>query len=283
MTPSPRRLGATVGWTAVALVAFAANSILCRLALRDGSIEPLAFTALRLASGALVLAPFLRSRGEAPAEPWNARSALALSLYAIAFSLAYLGLDAGVGALLLFGAVQATMIGAGLASGERPTPRRLSGLALACGGLVVLARPGAAAPPLASALLMVAAGVAWGVYSLVGRGVRAPTRSTARNFLLAAPLGLAAWALAPGAAPGARGVALALASGALTSGLGYVVWYAALRGHSATSAAAVQLLVPVLAAAGGVLALGESATPRLVLAGALTLGGVALAVLSPRR
>lgn len=283
MTPSPRRPGATVGWTAVALVAFAANSILCRLALRDGSIEPLPFTALRLASGALVLAPFLLGRGEAAAERWSPRSALALALYAVAFSLAYLRMDAGVGALLLFGAVQATMIGTGLAGGERPTPRRVVGLALACGGLALLALPGAAAPPIASALLMLAAGVAWGVYSLAGRGASAPTRSTARNFLLAAPLGLAAWALSPGASPSARGVALALVSGALTSGLGYVVWYRALRGHSATSAALVQLLVPVLAAVAGVLALGEAATPRLLLAGALTLGGVALAVLTPRR
>lgn len=282
MTHSPRRPGATVGWTAVALVAFAANSILCRLALRDGSIEPLAFTALRLASGALVLAPFLAARGEAPPERWSARSALALALYAVAFSLAYLGLDAGLGALLLFGAVQATMLGAGLARGERPTPRRLVGLALACGGLVVLARPGVTAPPIGSALLMLAAGAAWGVYSLAGRGARVGSRASARNFLLAAPLGLAAWALAPGAAPSARGIALAIVSGALTSGLGYVVWYRALRGHSATSAALAQLLVPVLAAVAGVLGLGEPATPRLFLAAALTLGGVALAVLAPQ-
>jgi drug/metabolite transporter (DMT)-like permease len=281
MTPTPRGAAATAALTALALLAFAANSVLCRLALRGGEIGPLTFTALRLCSGALVLLPFLRARGEP--ERWSARAALALALYALGFSLAYLWLDAGVGALLLFGAVQCTMLGAGLAGGERPTPLRALGIALACAGLVVLVRPGSAAPAPAGALLMLAAGVAWGAYSLAGRGARVPTRATARNFLLAAPLGLAAWACVPEAQASARGVALAVLSGALTSGLGYVLWYAALRGHSAVSAAVVQLLVPLLAAAAGVLALGESASPRLFAAAALSLGGVALAVLAPRR
>lgn len=283
MTSPPRSVGATAALTALTLLAFAANSILCRLALRGGAIEPLDFTTLRLSSGALVLLPFLRARGAAAHEPWSPRAALALAAYAVAFSLAYLWLDAGVGALLLFGAVQVTMIGAGLSRGERPTKLRALGIVLACAGLAALVRSGGAAPAPAGALLMVAAGVAWGAYSLAGRGSRVPARATARNFLLAAPLGLAAWALAPGAAPSARGVALAVTSGALTSGLGYVLWYAALRGHSATSAAVVQLLVPVLAAVAGVFVLGESASTRLVVSGALTLGGVALAVLAPRR
>jgi drug/metabolite transporter (DMT)-like permease len=282
MTSPPRAAAATAALTALALIAFAANSVLCRLALRGGEIGPLAFTALRLASGALVLLPFLCAR-DAERERWSPRSALALALYALGFSLAYLALDAGVGALLLFGAVQCTMLGAGLAAGERPTPLRALGIALACAGIVVLVRPGGGAPPTAGALWMLAAGAAWGAYSLAGRGARVPARATARNFLLAAPLGLAAWAVAPGAGASPRGVALAVISGALTSGLGYVLWYAALRGHTAISAAVVQLLVPVLAAAAGVVALGESAGPRLFLAAALTLGGVALAVLAPRR
>ena len=281
MGATPRGPAATAALTAVALVAFAANSILCRLALREGAIDAPAFTALRLASGALVLLPFLRARG-AP-EPWSPRAALALAVYALGFSFSYLWLDAGVGALLLFGAVQGTMIGAGLAGGERPGPLRVAGIALAAAGVVVLVRPGGAAPQPLGALLMVAAGVGWGAYSLLGRGTLAPTRATARNFVLAAPIGLGLWALLPGEAPSAEGVALAVASGALTSGLGYVVWYAALRGHSATSAAVVQLLVPLLAALTGTLLLDEAAGPRLWTSAALTLGGVALAVLARPR
>ena len=277
MTSPQRAAGATAALTALALLAFAANSVLCRLALRGGEIGPLAFTALRLASGALVLLPFLRARG-AQQERWSPRSALALALYAVGFSLAYLWLDAGVGALLLFGAVQCTMLGAGFAAGERPTRTRALGIALACAGLVVLVRPGGAAPALEGALLMLAAGAAWGAYSLAGRGARVPTRATARNFLLAAPLGLCAWACAPSAAVSPRGVALAVISGALTSGLGYVLWYAALPALSATSAATIQLSVPAIAAIGGAMLLAEPITPRLLLASAAVLGGIALTI-----
>ncbi len=270
----------TAALTALALVAFAANSILCRLALRAQAIDPVAFTAIRLASGALALLPFLRA-SPGSTRPWSPRAAAALCAYALAFSLSYLWLDAGTGALLLFGAVQVTMIGAGLYSGERPTPLRALGIGCAVVGVVVLVLPGVSAPQPLGAVLMSAAGVAWGLYSLLGRGAAAPTRSTACNFLLAAAAGLIALAVAPGdafATP--RGVALAVASGAITSGMGYVIWYAALRGHSATSAAAVQLAVPVIAALGGVAFLGERPSSRLFAAGALTLGGVLVAVLA---
>lgn len=278
MAQPPRGPGATIALTALALVAFAANSILCRLALREGAIDAPAFTALRLAAGALVLVPFLRARAEP--EPWSPRAALALAVYALGFSFAYRWLDAGVGALLLFGAVQGTMIGSGLARGERPSALRLLGIALAAAGVVVLVRPGGAAPEPRGALLMLAAGVAWGAYSLLGRGTHAPARASACNFLLAAPLGLLVWVLAPHSPTTTEGALLAVTSGALTSGLGYVIWYAALGGHTATSAAVVQLLVPLIAALAGVLLLGEQATPRLWTSAALTLGGVALAVLA---
>jgi len=274
----------TVLLTAVTLVAFAANSILCRLALRSVAIDPLSFTALRLASGALVLLPFLRAPTRADPSRWSPASAVALAGYALGFSLAYVWLDAGTGALLLFGAVQVTMIGAGLRAGERPTALRALGIVAAVVGVVVLVAPGVSAPEPAGAALMAGAGVAWGVYSLLGRGVPTPTRATARNFLLAAPLGMLALLARPSTlSVTLEGALLAVTSGALTSGLGYVVWYAALRGHSATSAAVVQLSVPVLAALGGVAFLGEEPTPRLLAAGALTLGGVPVAVLARRR
>ncbi len=270
--------------TALTLAAFAGNSLLCRMALRSGAIGPAWFTALRLASGAAVLLPFL-GRGTAlgARRPWRPLAAAALFVYALGFSLAYVSLEAGTGALLLFGAVQITMIGAGLLQGERPTPLRVLGMLAAGTGAVLLVLPGVAAPDLAGAVLMTLAGIAWGVYSLLGRGVREPMRATAWNFLLAAPVGLFALPFAPTRALGAQGTALACASGAITSGLGYVLWYAALRGHSATSAAVVQLAVPVLAALGGVAFLGEKPTLRLLGCGALTLGGVAIAVLARRR
>lgn len=267
--------------TGLALLAFAGNSLLCRLALSRGAIDPLSFTALRLASGALALLPFLGAPGP---RPWNPRAALALFAYALGFSLAYVSIDAGTGALLLFGLVQITMIGVGIAQGERPTLLRGAGIAAASAGVIWLVAPGARAPDPRGALLMAGAGVAWGLYSLLGRGVTGPRAATACNFVLAAPLALALLALNP-SRPSLTtyGALLAVASGAITSGLGYVLWYAALRGHSATSAAVVQLAVPMLAAAGGVVLLGEPPTGRLAGSAALTLGGVALAVAGPRR
>lgn len=292
--------------TAVALVALAANSLLCRLALAEpdvdyGAGDALLFTGVRMIAGAIALAPFVvRSwrRGE-PRPPW--RSAVALFAYAIAFSFAYLELTTGTGALLLFGAVQVTVIGAALASGERLRVLEWAGAAAALSGLVWLVMPGVTAPSLTGALLMIGAGIAWGVCSLLGRrpagqaqpaqhaqpaqpAQLSPTAATAWSFVRAAPLALLCFALAGAAVDFdfdprvGRLVLLASASGAITSGLGYVVWYAALRSHTATSAALVQLTVPVLAAMAGVVVLDESVTIRLAISVALVIGGVATAV-----
>ncbi len=266
--------------TALAMIAFAANSLLCRIALRETDIDAASFTTVRLAAGALALWLLVRLRGGGTARDGSWLSALALFAYAAGFSYAYLTLPAAVGALLLFGAVQATMIGYGLARGERFNRRQALGLALASGGLVGLLLPGLSAPPLAGAALMVAAGIAWGVYSLRGRGGRNPTAITAGNFVRALPfaaaLSLAMWSRA---SVDPAGVGYAVASGALASGLGYAIWYTALPGLRATSAATVQLSVPVIAALGGALLLGEAITPRLVLAALAVLGGIALVIL----
>ncbi len=274
----------TASLTALALVAFAGNSLLCREALGHRLMDPASFTAVRLASGAVVLWLVARFRGGAPLRQGHWISALALFGYAAAFSLAYLDLTAGTGALLLFGSVQLTMLGWGLATGERPRPAEWMGLALALGGLVVLVRPGLTAPPAAGAALMALAGFAWGVYSLRGRGNRDALGATAGNFLLTVPM--AALLLLAGRGQlhtTGSGLVLAGASGALASGAGYAIWYTALPALTATRAALVQLLVPVLAAAGGVVLLAEPVPLRLPLAAALVLGGVALAVTSHRR
>ena len=269
--------------TVLAMLAFAANSLLCRLALQSHSMDAGSFTAVRLVSGALVLALGVRLRAPSAAAVGSGRwgSAAWLFVYAAAFSLSYLQLPAGVGALLLFGAVQATMVGVGLWRGERLVLRQWAGLVLALGGLVVLLRPGLSAPPWGAAGLMLLAGVAWGAYSLRGKGAKDPVGVTAGNFLRAAPLALLMWGLMAGqASVSAAGLAYALCSGALTSGLGYVAWYAALPQLKAGTAASVQLSVPLLAAIGAVLLLGESWTLRLSLAGAAILGGIALVVLA---
>ncbi len=275
----------TVLLTLTALVAFAANSILNRWALAGGAIDPTSFASLRLATGgaALLLLVRLRHRrGQGrPAGDW--RSAAALFLYAVPFSLSYVSLSAGTGALILFGAVQVTMIGVGLHQGERPHPFEWTGLAVALGGLAYLLAPGLAAPSPVGSLLMVTAGVAWGIYSLIGRSSRDPLATTAGNFLRAAPLAFAVTAIALVAAGPEvfltwEGVVLATLSGAVTSGVAYAVWYAALAHLTATTAATVQLSVPVLAALGGVALLAEEVTPRLVVASVLVLGGVAWAI-----
>jgi drug/metabolite transporter (DMT)-like permease len=280
--------------TLLALAAFAANSLLARAAIGPGadgapSIGAVAFTVLRLAAGALVLAPWWWPRkalmpgaGSRAPRPFSL-GALALLAYALPFSLAYVGMGAATGALLLFGSVQLTMIGAGLRAGERLGAPRLVGLAAAALGLVVLLAPGLRAPPAWAAVTMAVAGVAWGAYSLIGRRTHDPIPATARNFAGTLPAA-ALLALWPGAWAGtsATGVALALVSGALTSGLGYVVWYLALPALSRTAAATVQLAVPLVAALGAVLLLGEPLDARLALAAALVLGGIAAVVL-PRR
>ncbi|CAN5558812.1 DMT family transporter [soil metagenome] len=271
--------------TALAMTAFAGNSLLCRLALRQTGIDAATFTALRLLSGALVLWLVIRRRPTAPAGAGSWLSAFALFCYAAGFSFAYVSLPTGTGALLLFGAVQATMIGYGIRSGERLRPPQLAGLALAFGGLAGLLLPGVSAPPLGGAVLMLVAGMAWGLYSLRGKGAGDPTRVTAGNFLRAAPLALALslfMLLFKSASLDAAGFWLAVASGALTSGIGYTIWYTVLPALKATNAATVQLSVPVIAALGGIAFLGEPVTLRLVLASIAILGGIALVVLQRR-
>lgn len=270
--------------TALALCAFAGNSLLCRLALRDAAIDPWSFTALRLVSGALLLMPLLLLRTKHQAPAWRPASGLSLFAYATTFSLAYVTLPAGTGALLLFGSVQLTMFAAALWNGERLSPLGAVGVGAAAAGVVLLVLPGVQAPDLTGAVLMITAGVAWGTYSLIGRGNRAPVLATAQNFVIAAPLAaIAALVHCSDAAWTPRGAALALASGTVTSALGYIVWYAALPSLSAARAALVQLAVPASAAAGGAAVLGEVVDLRLVLAGGLTLGGIATALRAPTR
>jgi drug/metabolite transporter (DMT)-like permease len=275
----------TLALTALAMTAFAGNSLLCRLALKHTSIDATSFTTIRLLSGALVLWLIARNYRSTQAGTGSWPSALALFAYAAGFSFAYVSLPTATGALLLFGAVQATMIGYGLCKGERFSRLQLAGLLLAFGGIVGLLLPGLAAPPLVGALLMLGAGVAWGVYSLRGKGAGDPTRVTAGNFLRAVPLAIALSLFMftlKDASLDAAGVAYAVASGALTSGLGYALWYAVLPALKATTAATVQLSVPVLAALGGIAFLGEPVTARLALASAAILGGIALVVLRKR-
>jgi drug/metabolite transporter (DMT)-like permease len=236
---------------------------------------------VRLVSGAAVLWALVHWRGQRSAGDWA--SATALFVYAAAFSFAYLSLSAGTGALLLFGAVQATMLGWGLWRGQRLGRGQVAGLVLAMGGLTALLLPGVSAPPVTGALLMLTAGAAWGVYSLRGRGAGEPTAATAGNFLraaaLAVPLGLAAL---PWATVDPAGLLWGLCSGALTSGLGYAVWYAALKGLHPTSSASVQLSVPVLTALGGVAFLSEPVTLRLALCSLAILGGIAWVIARQR-
>src|SRR5262245_12733328 len=262
------------------MLAFAANSLLCRAALAGRHADAASFTTLRLTGGAVALALLAFARGSRrAASPAAWTSALVLFAYAILFSLAYLRIPAGTGALLLFAAVQLTMIGAGLRAGERPRALEWAGLAVSLAGLVLLTRPGLAQPDPAGAASMLAAGVGWGPHSLRGRGAVDPVATNAAAFVRSIPFALATsagFALAADTRITPTGLALALASGAVTSGLGYAIWYAALRGLSAMRAAIVQLSVPPLAAGLAVLTLGEGVSLRLVLASVLILGGIAL-------
>ena len=265
--------------TLLALLSFAANSLLCRLAMQRTQMDAATFTAIRLLAGTLALWLIVRLRRTVQRGAGDWRSAGALFAYAACFSFAYRSLPTGTGALLLFGAVQATMIGHGLWAGERLRLWQVAGLACALGGLAVLLWPGLAAPSLCGAVLMLSAGVAWGVYSLRGRAAGEPLRTTAENFLRAVPLVLAL-SFISGPPVSIDGFGYAVASGALASGLGYAVWYAALRGLRATQAATVQLCVPVIAAGGGSVFLGEAPGARLWLSAAAVLGGIALATLN---
>jgi len=266
--------------TLFAMLAFAGNSLLCRMALKHTGIDPASFTSIRLVSGALTLWLIVRLRDGARDTSGSWLSAFALFAYAAAFSFSYVSLTAATGALLLFGAVQATMIAVGLWRGERLRAWQTVGLVCALAGLGGLLLPGLSAPPLQGAVLMLAAGVAWGVYTLRAKGSGDPLRVTAGNFLRAVAFAAALSAAAlPWASIDSAGAAYAIASGALASGVGYAVWYAALPGLKVTSAATVQLSVPVIAAVGGVLLLGEPVTLRLFIASAAILGGIALVVL----
>jgi drug/metabolite transporter (DMT)-like permease len=266
--------------TALAMIAFAANSLLCRVALKDTAIDAATFTTIRIVAGAITLWIIVRLRHRVAGPQGSWPSAFWLFAYAAGFSFAYITLTAGTGALLLFGAVQATMIGFGLWHGERLRALQMSGLVLAFGGLAGLLLPGLSAPPFAGAALMLFAGFAWGMYSLRGRAAGGdPTTVTAGNFLRAVPFAaLVSLAWLAHASLDAAGIVYAVASGAIASGVGYAIWYTALPLLQATTAATVQLSVPVIAAVGGILFLGEALTLRLVLASAAILGGIGLVI-----
>ena len=262
-----------------AMLAFAGNSLLCRVALRDTSIDAATFTSIRLASGALLLAILLRARGKRPTAAGSWPMAAMLFGYAVCFSFAYRDLTAATGALLLFGAVQLTMTTYGLFSGERLQGLRLVGVLVAIAGLVWLLLPVLSAPPYLAAALMLAAGLAWGIYSLLGRKAGDPTAATGGNFIRTVPFAaVISLAAAAEASPDPMGLFYAVVSGAVTSGLGYVLWYAALPALTATSAATIQLCVPAIAALGGAVLLAEPITARLLLASAAILGGIALTI-----
>ena len=272
-------------YTSFALIAFAFNSILCRLALGADLIDANGFTAIRLISGAAVLlfiSFFLKSKNETVRQG-NWISAFFLFAYAICFSFAYINLTTGTGALILFGSVQATMIVAALAGGERPRVLEWFGLFVAIFGLIYLVLPGLAAPPLLSSLLMAFAGVAWGFYTLRGKGSANPLAETTGNFARSVPMVvLFSLPFLSEFHASKRGILFAVLSGVAASGIGYAVWYAALKFHTATRAAILQLSVPILAAVGGVVLLSERITIRLLAAAVLILGGIGLAVIAKK-
>jgi drug/metabolite transporter (DMT)-like permease len=266
--------------TALAMVAFASNSLLCRQALKQTAIDAGTFTVVRIVSGAVCLGIIAQIRNPSAQKAGSWFSALALFGYAALFSFAYLQLTAATGALLLFAAVQATMIGWAIRRGERMLSPQIAGIVLALAGFVALLFPGLSAPPFGSALLMIGAGIAWGVYSIRGKSSGDPLRATAGNFFRATPMALLLGLLmARSANWDTAGIMYAILSGAIASGLGYAVWYSALPGLKATGAATVQLSVPVLAAVGGILFLGEPPTLRFLVASVAVLGGILLVIL----
>src|SRR5947208_11360325 len=289
------------------MIAFASNSLLCRAALKESSIDPATFTFVRVFSGTLALWLIMSVRtmlivnttatpqfdGFSSSSPVTRRSllqhgnwisAVALFAYAAGFSFAYTSLSSGTGALLLFGAVQAAMILWGLHKGERLNTIQIVGFVVAVTGLIVLVSPGLSAPPLTGSILMLGAGVAWGIYSLRGKGETNPASVTAGNFARAVPFAAAVSIIfVPWFHVDLAGVSYAIISGAITSGLGYVIWYSALPDLKAASAATVQLSVPVLAATGGILLLGEPLTLRYLMASIAILGGITLVVLEKNR
>ncbi len=275
----------TVVLTSLAMLAFAANSVLARLALGAGVIDAAGYTGVRLAAGAIALVLIVTVAGRTspasyrPAGSWA--QAAALFGYAIAFSVAYLALGAAVGAIILFGSVQLGMVGRAIVLGDRPGPWEWAGLVAAFAALVYLVAPGATAPPLWAAALMAASGFCWAAYSLIGRGSTTPLADTTGNFVRCLPAAILLIAVGLWAAtPAPAGLAYAIASGAIASGIGYAIWYAALPGLSRVGAASVQLTVPAIAAAGAVLFIGEPLTPRLLVASAVIIGGIAVTIVA---
>jgi drug/metabolite transporter (DMT)-like permease len=265
--------------TCIAMLCFAANSLLCRLALAPGLIDPASFTSVRVASACamLIVVVWLKARHLPRLRGAKPRSIAALFGYLVFFSFAYLRLDAGTGALILFGAVQLTMFAIALREGEPFPPPAWFGLAVAVCGLIWLLLPGASAPDPLGALLMALSGLCWGLFSLLARGSADPIENNATNFLgCLPPVLLLNLAFAGEMHVSSHGLMLAIASGAIASGLGYVIWYVALAGLPATRAATVQLSVPAIAAIGGVILLSEPVTLRLVIASAAMLGGIAI-------
>jgi drug/metabolite transporter (DMT)-like permease len=262
-------------YTTLTMVAFAGNSLFCRMALKETGIDAASFTSVRLLSGAFMLWLLMTFQRQAPLAHGNWRSALALFIYAVALSFAYRSINTGAGALMLFGAVQATMLIGGFIAGERMGMVQSFGFAAAVIGLVILVSPGVEAPSVLDSFLMLASGIAWGVYSMLGRGQPHPAAATAGNFLRAAPLTIALSLFAlPWLQLDAHGVLYAILSGAVTSALGYVLWYQVLQHMRAITASTVQLSAPVIASIGGILLLGETLTRDLLVASVLIIGGI---------
>jgi len=271
---NPLRLAA---YTTLTMLAFAANSVLCRLALKETTIDPASFTTVRILSAVVMLWLVMRRQKQSPLEHGSWRSALVLFIYAVTLSFAYRTIDTGAGALMLFGAVQATMLLAGYIAGERMSSWQSFGFAAAIAGLVILVLPGAHAPSALDSVLMMTSGIAWGIYSLFGRGSANPAASTSGNFLRAAPLTIGMSLLAlPWLKLDAHGVLYAVLSGSLSSALGYVLWYRVLQHMRAMTASTVQLSAPVIAALGGIILMNEKATAGLLISSVLILGGIAL-------
>ena len=270
-----------ISTTVLALIAFAANSVLCRFALGKNLIDAASFTSVRLISGAVMLtfvALFSKEKLNFTFKD-NFFSSSMLFIYAVTFSFAYINLSTGTGALILFGAVQLTMIISALFIGERPNLFEWAGLIMALAGLVYLVSPGLTAPSIGGSVLMLFSGIAWGIYSLRGRRNKHPLISTANNFILSVPFVIVISIIFFSQMNiSSRGFLLALTSGAVTSGLGYAIWYVALRGLTATRAATVQLSVPIIAAIGGVMFLTEEISLRLIIASLLILGGIGMAI-----
>ena len=301
----------TIIYTAFALIAFAFNSILCRLALRGEEADAAGFTGVRLVSGAIALVvigwvvgfkggnasvnecaelnghddgTLLNSRASAFKHSGSWPSAFFLFAYAVCFSFAYLGLTAGTGALILFGSVQMSMVAVAIFRGERPTLLESIGLVIAVGGLVYLVLPGLASPPLTSSLLMAAAGMSWAAYTLRGKSSRDPLADTTGNFVRSLPMAaVVALIYLPNLHLTPRGWLLAILSGAFTSGVGYTIWYSVVKDHTTTRAAVLQLSVPVIAAAIGIVFLNETATTTLLIAATLILGGIAITIYGKKR